>query len=64
LESFRERINSIRAEKDTTKRIKLLVELNDSLPPEKRLELPTLITNAYIRTALDKIEDRMGRLAG
>jgi hypothetical protein len=64
LESIRERILAIRAEKDTTKRIQLLVDLNDSLPAEKRLEFPSLITNAYIRTALDEIEARMDPLAG
>lgn len=56
MESIRDRITAIREQKDTTKRIKLLMELNDSLPAEKRLEFPSLITNAYIRTALDKIE--------
>jgi hypothetical protein len=56
LESVRNRIAAIREQKDTTKRIKMLQELNESLPAEKRLEFPSLITNAYIRTALDKIE--------
>jgi hypothetical protein len=59
LESIGDRIAAVRAEKDTTKRIKLLVELNKSLPAEKQIELPSLITNAYIRTALDKIESRI-----
>jgi hypothetical protein len=56
LESVRNRIAAIREQKDTTKRIKMLQELNESLPADKRLEFPSLITNAYIRTALDKIE--------
>ena len=56
MESIRDRIAAIREQKDTTKRIRMLQELNESLPAEKRLEFPTLITNAYIRTALDKIE--------
>lgn len=56
LESIRERIAAIRDQKDITTRIRLLRELNESLPVEKRIQLPTLITNAYIRTALDKIE--------
>ena len=59
MESIVDRIAAVRAEKDTTKRIKLLVELNRSLPAEKQIELPSLITNAYIRTALDKIEARL-----
>lgn len=59
LESIRERIAAIREQKDTTTRIRLLRELNESLPIEKQIEFPTLITNAYIRTALDKIEARL-----
>ena len=63
LESIRGRIAAIREEKDTTKRIKMLRELNDSLPSEKRIEFPSLITNAYIRTALDKIDSIVGTQA-
>jgi hypothetical protein len=59
LESVRDRIAAIREQKDTTKRIKMLQELNESLPPEQQIEFPTLITNAYIRTALDKIEAKL-----
>ena len=60
MNALRDRILAIRNEHDTTKRIKMLQDLNNSLPIGMRLELPTLITNAYIRTALDKIEARMG----
>jgi hypothetical protein len=59
LESVRDRIAAIREQKDTTMRIKMLRELNESLPIEQRIEFPTLITNAYIRTALDKIEAKL-----
>ena len=59
LESVRERITAIREQKDTTLRIKMLQELNNSLPAEQRIELPSLITNAYVRTALDKIEAKL-----
>ncbi len=61
--SIRDRIFAIRHEKDTTKRLKLLQELNDSLPVGIRLKFPSLITNAYVRTALDKIEARLDTLA-
>lgn len=54
--SVREKITAIREQKDTTKRISMLQELNNSLPAEIRLQLPSLMTNAYVRTALDKIE--------
>jgi hypothetical protein len=57
--SVREQITAIREQKDTTKRISMLQELNDSLPAEIRLQLPSLMTNAYVRTALDKIEARL-----
>lgn len=60
MNALRDRILAIRNEHDTTKRIKMLQDLNNSLPIGMRLELPSLITNAYIRTALDKIEARMG----
>jgi hypothetical protein len=36
-----------------------LKKLNNSLPSDKQLEMPSLITNAYIRRALDVIEERM-----
>lgn len=52
-------ISSIRDERNTDKRIRMLQELNNSLPPESRIEMPSLITNAYIRRALDMIEDRI-----
>lgn len=61
LATLRDRIAAIREQKDTTKRIEMLRELNESLPPNERLEFPTLITNAYVRTALDKIEAKMPR---
>lgn len=51
-------ISAIRAEKDTEERLKMLQNLNESLPPEMRLQFPSLITNAYVRSALDKIEER------
>jgi len=52
------RISAIREEHDINKRITLLRELNNLLPIERRIELPSLITNAYIRTALDVIRER------
>lgn len=52
-------IAAIRDERNTDKRIRMLQELNNSLPPESRIEMPSLITNAYIRRALDMIEERI-----
>jgi hypothetical protein len=52
-------ISAIRAEKDTQERLKMLQHLNESLPIEMKLQFPSLITNAYIRRALDKIEEKV-----
>jgi hypothetical protein len=41
------------------KRLRMLQNLNESLPESVRLEMPSLITNAYVRKALDIIEDRI-----
>ena len=56
-------ISAIREEHNTDKRIMMLERLNNSLPREIRLEFPSLITNAYIRKALDIIEERTALLA-
>jgi len=37
----------------------MLLDLNGSLPIGMRLNMPSLITNAYVRRALDTIEDRV-----
>ena len=54
-----EQISNIRWEPDTEKRLNMLQVLNDSLPEGMRVEMPSLITNAYVRRALDLIEDRI-----
>jgi hypothetical protein len=51
-------ISAIRAERDIDERIKMLHRLNNLLPADRRLEFPSLITNAYIRKALDIILER------
>jgi hypothetical protein len=53
------RISSIRGERNVEKRLRMLQILNESLPKSIRLEMPSLITNAYVRKALDIIEDRI-----
>jgi len=53
------RIATIRAEPNTERRLNLLLQLNDSLPENIKLAMPSLITNAYVRRALDIIEERM-----
>jgi hypothetical protein len=51
-------VTAIREEHDTDTRIRMLHNLNTMLPRQKRLVLPSLITNAYIRRALDIVEER------
>lgn len=53
------RISAIRDEHNINIRITMLHELNDLLPVEKRMKFPSLITNAYIRGALDVIQERV-----
>ncbi len=43
------RVSAIRNEPNTEKRLRMLQQLNDSLPKDIRLNLPSLITNAYVR---------------
>jgi hypothetical protein len=59
MDSLRDRILAIKEEHDTTKRFQLLPDLNNSLPTGWQLKFPTLVTNAYIRRALDIIEARI-----
>ncbi len=56
--ALKSRISTIRNEPNTEKRLRMLLQLNDSLPEDTRLEIPSLITNAYVRKALDMIEER------
>lgn len=53
------RVSAIRNEPNTEKRLRMLQQLNDSLPNDMRLDMPSLITNAYVRKALDMIEERL-----
>ncbi|MFL6409817.1 MAG: hypothetical protein ACJ71K_01055 [Nitrososphaeraceae archaeon] len=39
------------------KRIEILYSINSILPTEHQLKIPSLITNAYINTALYRIEE-------
>jgi len=58
LQLVQSRISAIRDEHDINIRFTMLHELNNLLPIEKRLAFPSLITNAYIRRALDVIQER------
>jgi hypothetical protein len=53
------RISTIRGEHDTEKRLRMLQQLNESLSKDIKLDMPSLITNAYVRRALDMIEERL-----
>jgi hypothetical protein len=56
-------VSAIREEQDTEKRLLMLRSFNDSLPENVKLQMPSLITNAYVRKALDMIEKRASLLA-
>ncbi|HUG96887.1 MAG TPA: hypothetical protein VMJ94_05045, partial [Nitrososphaera sp.] len=58
LQLIQDHISAIREEHDIDIRIRMLHELNNLLPVDKRMEFPSLFTNAYIRRALDVIQDR------
>jgi hypothetical protein len=53
------RISAIRNEPNTEKRLAMLQQLNESLPADMKLDMPSLITNAYVRKALDTIEEKI-----
>jgi hypothetical protein len=57
--SVLKRVSAIRNEPNTEKRLVMLQQLNDSLPADMKLDMPSLITNAYVRKALDTIEERI-----
>ncbi|MFL6317642.1 MAG: hypothetical protein ACJ73C_13040 [Nitrososphaeraceae archaeon] len=44
------------------KRIEILYSINSILPTEHQLKIPSLITNAYINTALYRIEETFCQL--
>jgi hypothetical protein len=58
-----DRISDIRGERDVEKRLRKLQMLNESLPEGIKLEMPSLVTNAYVRRALDLIEDRIALMS-
>jgi hypothetical protein len=57
--SVLKRISAIRNEPNTEKRLAMLQQLNESLPADMKLDMPSLITNAYVRKALDTIEEKI-----
>ena len=50
-------IQQCRYEMDVDKQFALLQKINSLLPTTSRLSMPSLITDDYIRTALDKIDE-------
>ncbi len=50
-------IQQCRYEIDVDKQFALLQKINSLLPKTSRLRMPSLITDDYIRTALDTIDD-------
>ena len=50
-------IQQCRYEMDVDKQFALLQKINSLLPKTSRLSMPSLITDDYIRTALDTIDE-------
>jgi len=50
-------IRQCRHEIDVDKQFELLQKINSLLPKTNRLRMPSLITDDYIRTALDTIDE-------
>ena len=50
-------IQQCRSEVDVDKQFALLQKINSLLPKASRLRMPSLITDDYIRTALDIIDE-------
>ncbi len=50
-------IQQCRYEVDVDKQFALLQKINSLLPKTSRLRMPSLITDDYIRTALDMIDE-------
>jgi hypothetical protein len=56
--ALRTLIETCRYEPDVDRQIEILREVNAKLPKSKRLRIPSLFTDDYIRKALDIIEER------
>ena len=52
-------ISATRKASNIDMQVALLHTLNNSLPKGMRLTLPSMFTNAYIRSALETIEDKV-----
>ncbi|AIF82608.1 hypothetical protein NTE_00527 [Candidatus Nitrososphaera evergladensis SR1] len=51
-------ISAVREASNIDARVAMLQTLNSSLPEGIRLRLPSMFTNAYVKRALETIEDK------
>jgi hypothetical protein len=58
-EDIKVQISATRKASNIDMQVALLHTLNNSLPKGMRLTLPSMFTNAYIRSALETIEDKV-----
>ena len=58
-EDFKVQISAAREASNIDVQVALLHTLNNSLPKGMKLTLPSMFTNAYVRSALETIEDRV-----
>ena len=50
-------IQQCRSEMDVDKQFEILQKINSLLPKSIKLRIPSLITDDYIRTALDRVDE-------
>lgn len=50
-------ITNCREEKNIDRQVSMLLELNQALPPQKRVSLQSFYTKDYVRRVLSWIED-------
>jgi hypothetical protein len=54
-------IDLCRSESNLDIQVALLFQINEKLPEELHIKLPSLLTNDYVLRALDIIEDKLTR---
>ena len=52
-------LHKCRYEKDLDTQIDILFQINGFLPSNMQLKLPSFLTDDYVRTALDTIEEKL-----
>jgi hypothetical protein len=56
---LRNLIDACRSESDLDTQVEVLHRINQGLPEQLQLKMPSFLTNDYVTRALDLIEDKM-----